>query len=311
MSIRLMTPEDLIEWEASKRPWITHRMVPRQGWVMLTGAPKAGKSYLALGLGLAVANGEDWCGQRCEPQRVLYLDIDPPIAETQDRFRQIKESGRDIGGSGRFMMVHPDDRTRPLNILHPSGSDWLANVMLQAEPDLVIIDVIRELHAGDENDSSSMKYVCDKLTKLCGSAALLLLHHLKKVPDEIKTPDPMVWARGSSYMAGKVDSLWTLHRDTLRIDPRFDERQKIAVKQDEHGWWHFPEVEANRDKLRALMALCEQHPDQSHLFLSRLAQEQVGVSRATYYRMMAGRRCAHAKASERASVPATAAEATG
>ena len=54
---------------------IVQRMVPC-GLTVLAGAPKRGKSWLALALGLAVASGSDFLGQKTQQGSVLYLDLE-------------------------------------------------------------------------------------------------------------------------------------------------------------------------------------------------------------------------------------------
>jgi RecA-family ATPase len=64
----LAVPEELIEG------------VLRRGHKMLiSGSSKAGKSFLLMELGAAIAAGREWLGFRCRKGRVLYinLEIDP------------------------------------------------------------------------------------------------------------------------------------------------------------------------------------------------------------------------------------------
>ena len=58
-----------------------------EGTCILSAKPKLGKSWLALALCLAVANGEDFLGYKTKKCSSLYLDLETSEALQQKRLR--------------------------------------------------------------------------------------------------------------------------------------------------------------------------------------------------------------------------------
>ena len=67
---------------------IVQHMVPC-GLTVLAGAPKRGKSWLALALAIAVASGADFLGNRTQRGSVLYLDLESRQYRVQERLRKL------------------------------------------------------------------------------------------------------------------------------------------------------------------------------------------------------------------------------
>lgn len=62
------------EFSRGERPgWIIKGVIPRAELVVLFGASGSGKSFLALDLGMAIARGIPWRGNRTKAGRVVYI----------------------------------------------------------------------------------------------------------------------------------------------------------------------------------------------------------------------------------------------
>lgn len=276
--------------------WLIHKLIPDQGWILLLGPPKSGKSTLALDMALRIAQGREVMGQPVSlpPRRVLYLDIDNPDNEIAERLQNLQDAGYETRGD--VFYLHPQDLAglKPIDVLVPRCQTMLREVVRTVDPHLIIIDVLREVHHGDENDSRDMRYVCDALATICQGRALLILHHTRKIPADVAVPDPNVYGRGSSYLMGRVDANWLMYHDVLSLHPRFDVRRTLRmVWDDDVNLWTFPDVEGQQDIVARVLTLCVEHPTLSHSALAPLAKARWGLSRRTYYRHLAGRPCAH------------------
>lgn len=274
--------------------WLIYKLLPRPGIVLLEAPPKAGKTRLALDVALAVAQGRDWAGQRVEQGRVLYLYLESE-SDWREMIENFQESGVDL--SGPLYLVHPDDRLRPLNVLHTLGMAWLRQLIQDVDPVLTVIDVFRELHTVDEDSSTEMKRVGDALDALFVGRTVLLLHHTHKLREDAPV-DVVNASRGSSYIAGKAGAVWLLHGTQLRIVSRYDEPRRIKLAWGDAGLWTFPEAMEYRERRDAALALCTEFPEQSHSVIAETAKARFGWSRATYYRLLSGRRCAHSSSSK-------------
>ena len=289
--MRIVTAEEYRDLPSVELAWTIHKLIPRPGLVLLHGPEKVGKSFLAFQIALAVARGEDFMGQKGNQGSVLYLQFDTSKSIWQERLRELTESGENI--SGPILMIHPEDQPPAINILNQDGQAWVRETLRLAKPLLVIIDVLRELHSLDENVSRDMKQVGDVIMTLFAGLSVLLIHHSRKIPAEVTEPGAVLYSRGSSYITGKVDAIWMLTKGRLKIVPRFDEETTWTVHQQDNGFWTFPDTYYRADLLKKLFDLCLEFPTSTHNELSLIARERLNISRATYYRHLAGRTCPH------------------
>jgi hypothetical protein len=292
--VRLLTAVELAT--APTAPpvrWLVHRLIPRPGWVLLAGPPKIGKSYLALQLALAVAQGRPWMGRATARGRVLYLQLDTPHELWRERLRELAEAGEDLSGPVYF--VHPADQPLVTSVLQPEGRAWLEAAVQEADPDLVVVDVLRELHSADEDSSTAMKVVGDALRTVFRGRALLLLHHARKPTLEGGADDPVLSSRGSSYLPGRMDAVWLLQRSQLRVVSRFDADVAHRAERDpDTGLWRFPDAMTRLERSQQLLDLCRERPDLSHDDLWPIARSRGLVrSRREYDRTLEGWACAH------------------
>ena len=293
--MRIVTAEEYRDLPSVELAWVIHKLIPRPGLVLLHGPEKVGKSFLAFQIALAVARGEDFLGQKVNQGTVLYLQFDTSKSIWSERLRELTESGEDI--SGPILMIHPEDQPPAINILTGEGQAWLRETLRLSRPVLVIIDVLRELHSLDENASRDMKQVGDTIMTMFAGLSVLLIHHSRKIPVEVTEPGAVLYSRGSSYITGKVDAIWMLTKGRLKMVPRFDEETSWAAHQKDNGLWVFPDTYYRMDLLKKLFDLCLEFPAHTHNDLSLIAKERLNISRATYYRHMAGRVCPHRTAS--------------
>ena len=90
--IKTISAEDLYYTPISHKEseMIIEDMVP-QGLTILAGAPKSGKSWLALDMGLAVAAGEPLLGKETIGCGVLYFALEDRDSRLQKRLHLIEE----------------------------------------------------------------------------------------------------------------------------------------------------------------------------------------------------------------------------
>ena len=152
--------------------------VLRRGHIlMLTGPPKAGKSWGMGHLAYAVATGTDWMGFKCHDGTVCYVDteLDPKSLFVRlDRIRS-QLGLRDSHGNIKAMSL----RGKTID------AETLVNTITDAygdqPPALVIIDSIYSIETGDENNAGDMRGMMMQLGRLAslGSAIGFAHHHAK------------------------------------------------------------------------------------------------------------------------------------
>lgn len=227
----------LLEYSTLERPqlnWLIPGMLPKPGMLLMLGEPFAGKSYLALQLALCLAQGRLFLHKQCRQSRVLYLQFDPSELVWRDRIISLQQAGIDL--SGPLFMVHPDDNRRNMHILSLEHQRFIHESLEAAKPDVVIIDVLREIHSCDEQDSTQMKQVGDALMQLFHGYALILIHHVRK-QEQDKPIEVINSSRGSSYITGKADATWLLHNNRLYTISRFAAPMTYELGRLPCGLW--------------------------------------------------------------------------
>jgi hypothetical protein len=177
-----------------------------EGLTILAGKGKIGKSWLALGIAIAVASGGYALGSiKVEQGDVLYLALEDNERRLQRRLRQLfaRESGLD--------RLYYDLACPPLD---KGGIDaigaWIRRV---PAPRLVVIDVLakvrppaRQIESAYEADYRALgplKQLADD-----SGVAIMLVHHTRKAEAE----DAFDAVSGSTGLTGAADATLVLSR---------------------------------------------------------------------------------------------------
>lgn len=159
--------------------------VLRRGHKMtITGPPKAGKSWCAIQLAYALANGGDWLGFRCRESTVAFVNGEleaPSFANRCDKVAAALWPDDTPGqrrARGRNVVVcnlRGTDKTLP-GLISEVRAQWGGGA-----PDAIIIDPIYKLEEGDENSNSDMRDFVANLDRLAamGCSVIHTHHHAK------------------------------------------------------------------------------------------------------------------------------------
>ncbi len=192
--------------------WLIDHLVPRGGLVELYGKPKCGKSLLTMTLVSALTDGYPWFLHPTFKIRdrgnVLFMQMDTPPGLWTEYLKTAKRQFRSVLWADQLQIPHP-----PFDIHDPRHRTWLHNQVQDFQPLLLVVDSLRKLHRGDENDSSVMTKVMALLRQTVGlDVAIVLIAHQKKI-GAMDVADLVDSARGSSAVAGEVDVLIRLSGD--------------------------------------------------------------------------------------------------
>jgi hypothetical protein len=205
-----------------------------QGLHILAGAPKIGKSWLALWLCLQVAEGEVVWNYQTVRSTTLYLCLEDSYSRIQSRLFDITDDAPPnvyfsimANGIGNGL----EEQIRNFIAEHPDTS-------------LIVIDTLQKVrslsndnaYASDYRELGILKTLADKL-----GIAILLIHHLRKQFDD----DPMNMVSGTTAITGAVDSSFVLKQDkrgsnnaVLICDGRDIEYRELKLTFDKstHTW---------------------------------------------------------------------------
>ena len=204
-----------------------------QGLHLLAGAPKIGKSWLALWLAVTVAKGEAVWGMGVKQGTTLYLRLEDSTLRIQNRLFEITE---DAPASAHF--------TTESCILGKGLGEQLCTFLAE-HPDtvLIIIDTLQMIrgtgydntYANDYRDLSVLKRIAD-----AHGIAILLIHHLRKeLADDVFSR-----ISGTTAISGAVDSSFTLIEDkrgsgkaTLSCIGRDIEYRELTLERNAENVW--------------------------------------------------------------------------
>ena len=187
------------------RTFLVEDLLP-QGLHLLAGAPKIGKSWLALWLCLRVAQGEPLWNFPTHSCEVLYLCLEDSFQRIQSRLFDLTE---DAPPTLHFAVMAEQ--------LH-SGLVEQIEQFLKEHPatGLIVIDTLQRIrtmsndanpYANDYRDIGVLKALADR-----HRIAVLLIHHLRKLGDD----DPMNMISGTTGLSGATDSNFVLRKSKRR-----------------------------------------------------------------------------------------------
>ena len=164
-----------------------------QGLYILAGAPKVGKSWLALDLCLSIAKGEKVLGRTVSQGKTLYLCLEDSYERIQKRLYEITDEPTEK----LFFAVMAETIGNGLEIQIERFKSEHADLKL------VVIDTLQNVRGSTENSYGSdykelsvLKGLADKLR-----ITVLLVHHTRKCKDN----DPFNMISGSAGISGCVD----------------------------------------------------------------------------------------------------------
>ena len=214
-AFEMRTLGSMLQKEYVEPRWIIPGIMS-EGLNILAGAPKAGKSMLALNLALTVAAGGLALGEvRVAPADVFYLSLEDKERRVKARsVRMLKKmdlTKNDPCERLRFATCWPRQSEGGLGLLEM----WRRNV---PAPGLIIIDVWnrfgprhdndrRGLYTQDADDFAEVKDYCDRF-----GLTVLVLHHTRKPGIHTEGHDYLLEVSGSLGITGTADGIMVLLR---------------------------------------------------------------------------------------------------
>lgn len=187
--------------------WLVDGVIERGSNGTFTAVPKAGKSWAALDLAIAMALGESWLGFTVPcPLRVAFVSREDNPRLTSWRLQHLYR-GRASSRPGLIENLYINTRIQSPQLMIDDEEQLseLLDAMKVFKPEFVFFDVFNVIHEADENDNSEMRAVLRKLSIIqeeikCGIG---LIHHYGKNEDRSMTQR----LRGASAIAGWMEWL--------------------------------------------------------------------------------------------------------
>lgn len=192
-------------------PEIIHGILRKGHKMLISGASKAGKSFLLIELAICITTGRKWLGFQCEKGKVLYVNLEVDGASFLHRVEAVKKT------------IAPGEKL-PLDVWNlrgePAEINRLAPRLIRRAQnkhyDLIILDPLYKINEGEENSATDMAKFFNQLDRICkqlGVSIACCHHHSKGAQGGKFSIDR---ASGSGVFARDPDALL----DMIRIDPR-------------------------------------------------------------------------------------------
>jgi len=201
---------ELMRKEIPPVRWVVPGILP-EGVALLAGKPKLGKSWLALGLCVAVAAGGYALGSvPVERGAALYLGLEDNERRLKSRLGKVLSRAEPPTGL---------DYATFCPRLDEGGLEAVAG-WLENYPDarLVVVDTLAKIRprAADKNIYQEDYQALEALLPLAAehNAAIVVVHHLRKQ----SAADPLDEVNSSIGLTGGVDGALILKRDRTRAD---------------------------------------------------------------------------------------------
>ncbi len=214
--------------------WAVPGLIP-EGLTLFAGRPKMGKSWAALSIGIAIAEGGYALGKiPVEQGSVLYLALEDTERRLQDRLEKLTQ-GRGFPEKLDLISLG-DDFPR----LAEGGLDMIGE-WLDMRPDarLITIDTFAKVRTPTKMGASVYEQdynAMQGLLKLAGQrgVAVMVVHHTRKGA----AVDALEEVSGSFGLSGGTDGVLVLKRDrgsaeaVLAVTGRDVEEQELALTWD-------------------------------------------------------------------------------
>jgi putative DNA primase/helicase len=268
MRFRLLDAADLMSLPPLR--WLVRGVLPSQGLAALYGASGSGKSFLALDLCAAVADGDEWFDCRVNRAPVVYVALEGEAGFSQRVQAWQLHQGHDLPAGLHFVMQsfdlrNPDDLGELAEAVSASGNAG----------GLLVVDTLNRAAPGmDENSSMDMGLLIEAAKTLQSrlGGLVLLVHHSGK--------DQTKGLRGHSSLHAALDAAI----EVTRMDDRRDWR--IAKAKDGNDGEAHPfklvVVEIGQDDDGEPVTSCVVEPDSAPSELRRLLPPKSGNQRIAW-----------------------------
>lgn len=215
--------------------YVVPGLIP-EGLSLLVAAPKIGKSWMALGLGVAAASGARAFGHlKVDRRPVLYLALEDGKTRLQGRLRSL---GVDRPPAGLYFVT-----TIAAATLLATVNEFVTTHA--ARHPLVILDTLGKCmppampnettYARDYRVTGALKAVVDRTP----GSSLIAIHHTRKA----ETTDFLEAVSGTNGIAGAADTIMVLRRDreessaVLHVTSRDAREGSYGLTLDDTGTW--------------------------------------------------------------------------
>lgn len=273
---------DLMQARFPEPQWIVPDLIP-EGLTLLVGAPKVGKSWFLLDVGIEAAFGGVFGGRDVAACSVLYLALEDPSGRLRDRAQLlVRDRPRPAGTRFQVERVWPQGT---------EGFTKLERTLAGGKYGLVLVDTLQRFSgvSTGKNAYADAYEQVGKLRELTdrAGAQMIVSHHDRKMPAN----DWMQTASGPQSVTGAADTILLLRRPgrsvdgTLNVTGRDVADAEYPVKFDEGQWTMLDPQDLLSGIRRQIIGHLTQHPGQTPAEISKALNQPSGTIRQRLLKM--------------------------
>lgn len=210
--IKGYTAKELVSLELPPVKFVIDGILP-EGLTIVAGRPKIGKSWLMMGLSVAVAAGGLFLGSvKVKTARTLYLALEDNERRLSSRLKMVLR-GKEAPENLHLYTSWPRVDQNGISLLEKFIEKY-------SDTRLVIVDTLakikpkttnrnKTLYAEDYESMEPLKAVADKY-----GIAIVVVHHTRKSGSDDKFEE----ISGTTGLTGGTDGMMVLTRDRARCD---------------------------------------------------------------------------------------------
>ncbi len=218
-ALYVQTANEIME-KMTEPDWLVDRCIERATVTSVFGAPKSGKSFIAIAMACSIASGKDFYGFDTKPSAVLYLagEGHTAVARRIKSYEQfysrslekapllISNRGSRIGDDAEFAMLQ--EVCRDIEREHGNLG-------------MIIVDTLARNYGLNENSTEDMNKFIQRIDELKEEfqASMVIVHHTGHGSNGR--------ARGSSVLPAALDYEFKVERDKNSDD----KAMMVALKQ--------------------------------------------------------------------------------
>lgn len=229
----LVSSYELLARPRSQTDWFVKHLLGI-GVTIIAGAPKSGKSWLALQLATCLAAGRPFLDHPCWPASVDYYAFEDSEDRTQQRISILIDRMRSVRAGEKPLTL----KDLSFGFERPAAT---LETIPQHGPALVIVDTL----AACSPMGGTYKTDYDVIAALADEArrrhvGIVLVHHTKKG----STQSTIERVLGTTGITAAADAVWVLSRPkahetaTLFVTGRDIQHDEIRLRFDQGYWQH-------------------------------------------------------------------------
>jgi len=203
----------LLEYDPTLEPerpdWLIHTMWMNHKINGIFGQEKSGKSRLIGWLLAALYNprSSTVLGQTIStiPRKILYLAGEETRADIIGRLKQYTDI---LGGDANAILPITFQEASGMRLDTATQRKEMEGLLIEGGYDTLIIEPLRRVHAGNENDSTAMSAIHNEWRKWSTTLGITIIvcHHTPKLNEDSDMTRIATWIRGSTDLASILDS---------------------------------------------------------------------------------------------------------